>query len=688
MTALLWSRRSLHCSGFQADIGSSNWTWTIEAFIKTAYDAEIDGNHRAAATNAICSAVGHAPKIGNSRPITKDQWLDVLTVVLDRSDSAKGKSMRQLLIAMVKLLPLLDPHDATEIRNETLQLVFKILLSQQSDHVKVKPAFQVVSIFLAKQAVNLEDFVVQLRIFMEVDLDKHSAPRSDREILQRFAEALMNWMRFTDSAPAAGQTICALTKTVASEEKQLAQTPDELSEAFWIHPLVTSFSTFPDVIANFRHHLLPGLLALNPSACKELLQILRIAEWLKGESVPRTQLLYTSLLVGKEMGIILDSGTCTGVVYSAPLTKANNLEREQEIKGEIEFTDGKVFIMDKAWARLLRDFSSDTRLAGFSLLISSAAVTRPFSLRSINCLKRNLSHLLMEVDAGKRGEVLTCIQRVVDRVKATTGVLYKTISQAQSKPPALLEAELASIESYRKTLALHQALISWLITLFREQLHPEAGYQRHITSLRALVLIASSGVDNTVDSRWLSKSATGDTSWCFHTQIYDPWMARALYDLTMNPFEDVRIFAEMLIDVTVPQGIHDKLAHQDSIAPSPVHASTNLNVLLRAEGLMLRSGRADHADGVSRTYALLFESVEGFVSGLEVDGKEIWWTSKSDIVDHLVDQLETALSTAAVDLKLAVTLSPMHGTLASLRWVPPVDHAFPSHLSHHFTLSN
>ncbi|KAE9992852.1 hypothetical protein EG327_007479 [Venturia inaequalis] len=635
----------------QNEILTANWDLTIEAFIKTAYDAEIDGSHRAAATNAICAAVGHAPKIGNSRPITKSQWLDVLAVVLDRSDSAKGKSMRQLLIAMVKLLPLLDPLDAKVIRNETLQLVFKILLSQQSDHVKVKPAFQIVSIFLAKQAVKLEDFVSELRIFRGIDLDNDSARRSDREILQSFAEALMNWMRFTDSAPAAGQTVCALTKMMASEQKHLAMKPDESSEAFWIHPLITSFSAFPDAIANFRHHLLPELLALDSSACGKLLQALCLAEWLKGEGVPRTQLLYTSLLVGKEMGIVLDAGP------------------EQGMKGEVDFRDGKVFVVDKAWARLLRDSSSDTRLAGFSLLISSAAVTRPFSSWTINCLRRNLSHLLMEVDAGKRGEVFTGIQRIVDRVKATTSVLYKAISQAQSKPSTLLEAEQAAIDSRRKTLAQHQALISWLVTFFREQLHPEAGYQRHITSLRALVLIASSGVDNTVASRWLSKSATGDTTWCFHTQIYDSWMARALYDLTMNPFEDVRIFAEMLIDVIVPQSLHNKPIYQDSITPTPVHASTNLDVLLRAEALMLRSGRADHADGVSRTYALLFQSVEDFVSGPDVDGKEVWWTSKSDIVDHLVDQLETALSTAAADLKLAVTLSPMHGTLASLRYI-------------------
>lgn len=298
---------------FRADIGSRNWDQTIEAFTKTAYDAEINGNHRAAATNAICSAFSHAPKIGNSRPITKDQWLDVLTVILDRSDSAKGKSMRQLLIAMVKLLPLMDEPGAKVIMSESVQLVFKILLSQQSEHVKVKPAFQIVTIFLNKQAVGLEDFVSQLRIFMGFDRNEDLATPSDREILQNFTEVLMNWMRFTDSAPAAGQTVCALTKMIASEQKDLPQKSDESSEAFWIQPLITSFSAFPDASANFRHHLLPDLLALDRSACKGLLQALCIAEWLKGEGVPRTQLLYTSLLVGKEMGIVVDAGTCRGV---------------------------------------------------------------------------------------------------------------------------------------------------------------------------------------------------------------------------------------------------------------------------------------------------------------------------------------------------------------------------------------
>ncbi|QDS74834.1 hypothetical protein FKW77_002765 [Venturia effusa] len=632
---------------------TANWIPTIEAFIKTAYDADIDGSHRAAATNAICSAISHAPKIGIAQPVTKHQWLEILNVVLDRSDSAKGKSMRQLLVAMVKLLPFLESKDVAEIRKETLQLVFKILLSQQSDHVKVKPAFQVVSVFLTKEAVKLEDFVAHLRSFVDLDQYKAAASKSDTSVLRSFTEALINWMRFMDAAPAAGQTICALAKLMTWEDVQLDQRSDEPAAAFWVEPLIASLTAFPEATANVRHHLLPDLLSLSSHSCKGLLQRLQIVEWLNGEVVSRPQLLYLSILVGKEMGIVLDA------------------DFEHEIRSDIDFKDGKIFIVDKVWARLLRDPSSDTRIAGFSLLITTAAMTRPFSSRAICCLKRNLPHLLMEVDAGKRGEVLTGIQRIIDRAKAATSVLHKAIinSQAQQDRPTTIGAKRVSIDFRRKTLVQHRAFLSWLVAFFREQLHPEAAYQRHITSLRALMLMASSGVDNTVAAHWLSKSATGDTKWCLHIPIFDPWMVRVLYDLTMNPFEDVRMFAEMLIDVSFPQGNRDKLTKSDSVEPSSVHAPINLNVLLRAESLMLRSGRADHADGVSRTYALLFNSVTDFVSGPEIDRKDIWWTSKSDIADHLVDQLEAALNTATVDLKLAVTLSPMHGILASLRYI-------------------
>lgn len=274
----------------------------------------------------------------------------------------------------------------------------------------------------------------------------------------------------------------------------------------------------------------------------------------------------------------------------------------------------------------------------------------------------------MEGDAGKRGEVLTGIQRMLDRVKAATSVLHKSVSRHKEKSTSPHREDLTRIDPPYRILALHQAFISWLIGFFRAQLYPEAAYQRHITALRALCILARSGLDVGIAPAYLTKQARRDTSWCFHTPVFDPWMSRALYDLIMNPFEDVRRHAESLT-VIMPKALHNTVVDQKSTISSSEQVSTTLNFLLKAEGQMLRSGRADHADGVSRTYAMLFDEAPIDRPNPHINGQEVWWTSQSDIAYHLVDRLEIALDTAKANPQLAVTRFPMHGILASLRYV-------------------
>jgi hypothetical protein len=295
-----------------SDNGISGFDATIDTFVKTAYDAEIIGSHRAAATNAICSAIGHVQSIGLRQPLTQDRWFNILSVILDRSDSAKGKSMRQLLGVLVALLPSFHADETKAIKNESLHLVFQILLSQ-SDHVKVKPAFQILSVFFSKKVISLEIFTSRLRIFMSDDLSQDVAPKSDRAILQDFAQKLLNWIRFLDAAPAAGQTFCILIKAFARSEKQVSSATGALAlEAFWVEPLISSFTMFPDATANFRHHLLPELFTPDIPEYVKFLEKLGLDQWLatgdrSGCNTSRTNLLYTSLQVGKETGIVLDA---------------------------------------------------------------------------------------------------------------------------------------------------------------------------------------------------------------------------------------------------------------------------------------------------------------------------------------------------------------------------------------------
>ncbi|KAL1796750.1 hypothetical protein ACET3X_005290 [Alternaria dauci] len=80
---------------------------------------------------------------------------------------------------------------------------------------------------------------------------------------------------------------------------------------------------------------------------------------------------------------------------------------------------------------------------------------------------------------------------------------------------------------------------------------------------------------------------------------------------------------------------------------------------------MLRTGRADQADGVARAYGMVF--------ALASDEPSIFagshFSSKQSLFEYLKTQLQDTLALAHTDLSKAVDGRPVHGTFAALRYV-------------------
>jgi hypothetical protein len=344
----------------------------------------------------------------------------------------------------------------------------------------------------------------------------------------------------------------------------------------------------------------------------------------------------------------------------------------------LQIEGSTVYISDTVFGRLLRNNESTTRLAGLALVVASHSITRPFSKGSLNCLRSNFPHLFFETDANSRGEVLGFLQRMLDRLKAATSTLEKDVGRKR-RESAKAQAEAKQGQKRlgdapEIVLEYHKDFLSWFIRFLRAQLHPAAAYQRHITTLRAFIIVAKSGLDHGIDQRYFSKQALGEIKWSFHVSIFSSWLRRNLYELIMNPFDDVRNFAAMLMEMA-PELTRDRASSGSDIVPtgtrSEKHDKANTQLfrfLQRSEERMLRSGRADHADGVSRTYALLFKvAVARQPTEPTEDIPTVWWVTKLGIIRHLVEQLETTIDTANSNLSLAVSRFPMHGILSSLR---------------------
>jgi hypothetical protein len=258
----------------------------------------------------------------------------------------------------------------------------------------------------------------------------------------------------------------------------------------------------------------------------------------------------------------------------------------------------------------------------------------------------------METDLYVRGEVLVCIQHLVDRIKAATGPLHRLIEKSRAghlTSGSLPEDDILTI------FDAHKMFIQSLISLAQAQLHPCSAYQRHISGLKCLHILAKSGLDKTLPIEHLSKQAAAKEApqWPFTSTLFTENLSRMLMDLLMDPFEDVRSSAASL------------LIMQCSIS-SFQSGDGWTGLLKRAESTILASGRADHADGVSRANAIIFAASDHLVYG-----PCSTTIQKHDLLLSLTSRLESRIKLAEQDLTLAVTSYPLHGVLSSIRYFYP-----------------
>ncbi|UKZ80740.1 hypothetical protein TrVFT333_008504 [Trichoderma virens FT-333] len=154
------------------------------------------------------------------------------------------------------------------------------------------------------------------------------------------------------------------------------------------------------------------------------------------------------------------------------------------------------------------------------------------------------------------------------------------------------------------------------------------------------------------DARDSSKTwETPEDQQLFFDYFDGKWL-RTLADLVMDPFDDVRDTASLVL----AQLFADKRYVKFTLNSTNTNQkpSGELEELLhRAEKVSIRTARADHSDGVARASQLLYKF-------LDTEDERLGLLSK------LVDTLDHKISRAEADLGLAVLEQPLHSTFASL----------------------
>jgi hypothetical protein len=244
-----------------------------------------------------------------------------------------------------------------------------------------------------------------------------------------------------------------------------------------------------------------------------------------------------------------------------------------------------------------------------------------------------------------------------------------------------------AIELFR----VHESFIEWYIEFLLGELIPTSSYQRHITSLRAISLLLKSGILTHSSEAPKLRNQENSTVWPCMIDFFNQISTKLLLDLLMDPFQDVRSSATSILKLASPDNF--TVGKLSEISPADAHAlepnisakiimaadqisfgsilsgsheaeSSHLrknktltmlrDFIKRAEEFSKRTGRADYADGVARSYELLY----GLLSSA---------SERTQLLTQLVEDLETKVSIAEQNLAKAVLDEPVHGTFAALK---------------------
>lgn len=334
------------------------------------------------------------------------------------------------------------------------------------------------------------------------------------------------------------------------------------------------------------------------------------------------------------------------------------------MQSSIEIRDGTVYLPDSIAGEWMSNPEPEVRLAGMFLSVYSTSVTRVVSGGVLQALKLNLAHLHTDADANFRREVYGYTQKLFDRLRASTATLSKGIFKSGAAGHVRLPFPRAAFGSGVSIPGVNQqdslleslSFIVWYLRFLQWELRPTAPYQSRITALRSLTIVLRSGLDPGVPFESLSKSAQGQLNWAHGIQIGNKKLMRALLDLILDPFDDVRDTAVSVLQLCLAALPETEKEVVMSVIPP---------FISRAEAVMLRTGRADQADGVARAYGMIFSSAQDAA----VTPGSSYFSTKLQIFEHLQHQLKSTLALAHEDLSNAVDGRPVHGIFAALRYV-------------------
>ncbi|KAI9047970.1 hypothetical protein LZ554_007771 [Drepanopeziza brunnea f. sp. 'monogermtubi'] len=662
----------------------------LETYLASAAQPrQISGN----ACIKLCYFIDQCIK-SNSSPIrdamfSEKPCLDLFNFYIEWNEKNQNRSMRQVIELVSTMIAKNSSEEvARSIRSQIIERNISIITHQAALPL-VKPAFKSLECLMSKGTIKANDLLDSYSqlvigntknesqdVTMESKTNGLGASSVEEAMWDTFFSVMFDWMTSQDISPAAGKFLV----TVFRDLRTVSMNADTgmSNTASWQRWIREGLGKNPEALENVKNYLFTPLFKLDKVGSVAFLEDLNKQSARRDidsqETNAHSLLQLSAMETGKKAGLVEEPDTIEFQTSSKKLSSA-------------------VVLKEESIGSLLTHKSDTVRSLAFSVLVSALSTVKPFSSTALKILQTHMHILYSDTDAKFRNEIMSSTKHMVERLRGATSFLVKEVesisfllNRKQNLPDILQEDGRQRLAAVKGLLQSHESFVTWYTQFLLLELIPTASYQRHITALKAISLLLRSGILKQNSPILPGKGSGDNTLWPYTLNFFARGSLRLLMDLLLDPFEDVRSAATSIL----------KLASSDSFEQAPSNETSEATIqsdgahsrrtnhtfptitanaeakyrsfhlleifIGRAEELSKQTGRADHADGVARSYELLY--------GLQTSSK-----SRMDVLCKLVQDLETKVRIAEGSLGQAVFDAPIHGTFAALTFVwESVDH--------------
>ncbi|KAI1607991.1 phosphatidylinositol glycan, class A [Exophiala viscosa] len=523
--------------------------------VLTAKAPQVLDKHVTAASNALCvylncGVTSNVPAIQHL-VLSREAWFDALQCAHKAFDDGKTKPAFQIMETLCDVLrKMSDQQSIVEIlRYATLPLIKSILLS--SPQSEVKKACLMISCLHRKTPIgeSLESFTQQSTAeystrwnqrLVQHNIGPADVSCIDNDTMASLFLALIFASVDVDTRSAAMKlySLLCTSSAEAPANASLQVTAERVIELY--------LEKNHEALGDFAQNVLPMVLydrerfmAFIEPRCHSCC-----------ESESTLALFLSSLRVGIQKNLLSDKGMYHALIFvNSAFTTASNPRSRKEDR--------------YYWFRyIFMVASSELRVLTYALLTANPSTNAVIDVETLDCIASSLRYLHEDADAHERGEILSTTKRLLSRIQ--TSYTYICRKSTQNNDDHKTDALLRQYRSFS----------TCFFDFLKEELAAGISYPRHILSLQSLKYFFSLAIEP-------------------HTFDDDLVLTRSLCNLTLDPFEEVRVHAAALLRILSMR------------SPKMVLRVAGSDFLQKVEMLAVQTVRGDHADGMGRLLAVL-----------------------------------------------------------------------------------